>query len=88
MSYSRWSNSKWYTFWEADDVLEKEQEKFCICEIDENIIFTYKEISSNIDDCLKKVSKQSKCSDKELKELKTYMKRFKMDVDDEYKTNR
>lgn len=57
MSYSRWSNSAWYTFWSArgdnpESKLRNEQ-YFEVCSIK---CFTYKELITDIDGCLQQVS--------------------------------
>ncbi|MAG27702.1 hypothetical protein CMI47_19395 [Candidatus Pacearchaeota archaeon] len=54
MSYSRWSNSFWYTFWSGTDDAPLDA-KFEICDVARGQIFTYKELSEDIDSCLRLV---------------------------------
>jgi hypothetical protein len=63
MSYSRWSNSTWYTFWTAfSERTEykfptqklKETQVFEICDFP-SLHFTYKEIAEGLDPVLEKV---------------------------------
>lgn len=56
MSYSRWSNSIWYTFWSScspNDIFKKDQ-IFEICDFD-GIQFSYEELKEDIEGCLQKV---------------------------------
>ncbi len=89
MSYSRWIQSRWYTFWCVQDELTENRDTaiFEICAV---ISFTAKELRNNKDECLKKVEKIenqnsiNKVSKQELNELRTYMDLFLSDVDKEY----
>lgn len=56
MSYSRWSNSIWYTFWSdnSPNHIFKKDQIFEICDLD-GIYFTYEELKEDIDGCLQKV---------------------------------
>lgn len=92
MSYSRWTNSRFYTYW--DGCLSKrgykESEVFTV---DLVMSFTYAELAENLEKCLDKVcewfrepnNKESEITILERKELMAYMQRFLKDVDDEYK---
>tara|TARA_Y100000310_G_scaffold211576_1_gene212323 strand:- start:38 stop:403 length:366 start_codon:yes stop_codon:yes gene_type:complete len=59
MSYSRWSNSFWYTFWAETDfgagAKNKEGEVFQICDLGHGMHFNYKELKESVDDCLQRV---------------------------------
>ena len=87
MSYSRWINSNFYTYWCSAKVYDKYDELFaCHTSIDGIHTFTYTEVTEFIEtphsqrDRIKNVE----LSDKELIEITGYMKRFIKDVDIEY----
>jgi len=61
MSYSRWSNSIWYTYWSASSGETKDEQIFCICDLSRPFNFTYKELKENIHRCLGVVIEESKC---------------------------
>jgi len=90
MSYSRWSHSRWYTYWSCRGGNTKETQMFSIC--GDNLDFTYKELKEDLEGCLAKVSQIQKMattgkkpSIKLLEELKGYMLKFIEDVEEEYK---
>lgn len=98
MSYSRWSNSRWYTYWASDSLAhiksdeyisdndKKNLQVFEICEvIEDDFRFTYIELTENMGKCLKKVKEVTKCTDTEIEELKKYMTRFCRDIKEEYR---
>lgn len=70
MSYSRWSNSEFYTYWSISNSSkeDKDTQVFHIC--GEELNFTYKQIKDDIDACCKGNS-----------ELKGYMQDFIKEVD-------
>jgi hypothetical protein len=94
MSYSRWLDSAWYTFWACYyNGPEKDKQLFEICPY---ATFTYREIKDDIDGCIKKLKrmmieqhqKQSifaahpdRFSEAEWEELKGYMQEFINDVE-------
>jgi|WetSurMetagenome_2_1015567.scaffolds.fasta_scaffold772176_2 hypothetical protein len=51
MSFSRWSNSLWYTYWESTSSLKRDEQTFTICGV---VSFTYKELKENLEVCLEK----------------------------------
>jgi hypothetical protein len=55
MSYSRWLNSIWYTFWCASSGDTKDEQVFYICDFRPSPQFTYKEIKEDIEDCIRRV---------------------------------
>lgn len=57
MAYSRWSNSRWYTYWLATEDKRKNKQKFEICDTLRNLRFTYKELKKDIEKCLDYVCK-------------------------------
>lgn len=78
MSYSRWFNSKWYTFWDVAKarIKIKDEQMFTICSVRS---FTYAELKKDLDWCVKVVDGDF--------ELKGYMKEFINDIenDEDYK---
>lgn len=75
MSYSRWGDSCWYTFWGSND------DKFQICGVPNSYGFSYEEIRDDVTKCIKKIktSEPDKYSDAEFIELKELMKEYEMD---------
>ena len=68
MSYSRWMDSRWYTYWDAGSGQTKDEQIFHICMEGS---FTYAELAKDVDACLDKVcaeaTKAERC------ELLSYM---------------
>lgn len=87
MSYSRWSNSYWYTFWAVSDDTTKEGQIFDICTI---ASFTYKELTENMDKCIERVREEVEDDMEEslIEELKGYMKQFIKDVDEDFNSRK
>jgi len=91
MSYSRWLNSRWYTYWsvnakEDDPIKYKKDQEF---NVDCTFTFTYKDITKpfGVMLCINKIKKYEKEEDcqrlttqDEYKELIGYMKQFIRDV--------
>lgn len=82
MSYSRWTNSTWYTYWASSDSKKRDDQIFEIC-IDGR--FTYNQLKSDIKGCLQIIANNPEAKVKpdqlELDELEIYMKRFIRDVE-------
>lgn len=86
MSYSRWSNSSWYTYYCASESLERDEQLFDVCAIK---AFTYRDLKDNLQGCLDGL-KADQCKDatqKELEELKGYMLEFIDDVESNVEIN-
>lgn len=88
MSYSRWSNSRWYTFWKTQsEPTNHNNAQFCVCEPEEETIFLAAEIRKNVDACIARL-KDSRpghdASQDELQELRGYMLEFLADIDARY----
>ena len=87
MSYSRWSNSRWYTFWCSTASSKREDQIFNVdCQFD----FTYAELKRDRKGCLRKVrAKYGELEDWELdgvyNELDRYMEEFIKDVENDEK---
>ena len=87
MSYSRWINSDFYTYWCSSKVYDKQDELFaCHTSLEGQHMFTYTECKSFIKDPLtiRDRIKDVIVSDKDLDELTGYMSEFISDVDLSY----
>ncbi len=87
MSYSRWLDSKFYTYWAAhNNVYDKGDEVFIVHhDLTTYRGFTYSECKDMLGDILKIKGKMNFVdNDEEAKELQGYMERFIVDVDKEY----
>ena len=87
MSYSRWVNSKFYTYWASkNEVYDKGDEVFLVHhDLTSYRGFTYTECKGMIGDILKIKGKLNFIdNDLEAEELQGYMERFVADVDKEY----
>lgn len=80
MSYSRWSNSVWYTYYFASESLERDEQLFDVCAIK---MFTYRELKDNLQGCLDglKADQCQEATQEEMDELKGYMLEFIDDVE-------
>ena len=88
MSYSRWSNSSFYTYWCSSDAKCKEDELFDICGVK---MFIYSELNTDIEKCLKEIEEIGKkdnkipyTDDEIYIELRGYMNSFIANVTEEY----
>lgn len=96
MSYSRWGNSRWYTFWttmspEIKGLFPSKKVKngqlFEICDDPVHHI-SYGELTNKpINKTLSEIQLKYNCTNEELDELKGYLLAFKVDVDNEFKLN-
>ena len=85
MSYSRWINSSFYTYWCSSKVYDKQDELFaCHASMDGQHLFTYTECKEFIQDPQKILSRIKDLSPLELTELTGYMSEFISDVDLSY----
>ena len=89
MSYSRWINSDFYTYWCSSKVYDKQDELFaCHTSLDAmgERMFTYTECKEFIQDPQKILSriKEVEITSDELTELTGYMSQFISDVDLSY----
>ena len=89
MSYSKWLDSKFYTYWAASNtVYDKGDEVFLVHhDLTTYRGFTYTECKGMIDDTLKIKGKMNFVdNDEEAEELQKYIKQFIENVDNEYLT--
>ena len=87
MSYSRWINSQFYTYWCSSKVYDKHDELFaCHATLDGQHMFTYTECKEFIEEPFKLVSriKDVSLTDNDVKEIIGYMSEFISDVDLSY----
>ena len=86
MSYSRWTNSEFYTFWSGSGATKKEDEQFCcMFSLDSAPHFCYsevKEMIKNPDLMRHKITDD--LYPEHIEELLRYMKAFVKDVDIKY----
>ena len=86
MSYSRWTNSEFYTFWSGSGATKKEDEEFCcMFSLDSATQFCYsevKEMIKNTDLMRHKITDD--LYPEHIEELLRYMKAFVKDVDIKY----
>ena len=85
MSYSRWGNSCWYTFYCDGHIPKKENQVMaCWYGLDQCIDWTYVEILELLADSPnQKICQRYGCSIDEADELISYMKEFSADVETE-----
>ena len=55
MSYSRWSNSFWYTYWSSESGETRDEQVFEICDLACPLSFTYAELKGDLTSCLQVV---------------------------------
>ena len=87
MSYSRWINSSFYTYWCSSKVYDKYDELFaCHTSLDGQHMFTYTECKEFIEEPFELVSrvKDVSLTDDDVKELAGYLSEFILDVDLSY----
>ena len=87
-SYSEWSTSKYYTYWNKVSVYNKEDEIFiCHTDIKRYYGFTYTECKKFVDDPISVKGRINEIDDNEqAEELQGYMKEFIKDVDFRYES--
>ena len=79
MSYSRWSNSRFYTYYLAEDTWHKDGQRFDISGV---ACFCYADLKNDIEGCLKKVRGiDPEATETQIEELRGYMKSFMYDVE-------
>jgi hypothetical protein len=54
MSYSRWSNSLWYSFYACSYSYERDEQTFEVCGVKS---FPYKDLKNNLEQCLIEIKK-------------------------------
>ena len=79
MSYSRWGDSRWYTYWAASPPGGRDNQIFEICGV---TTFIYKDLKSSMDLCLNRIREiDINATEEEIQELKEYMNDFIAAVD-------
>ena len=86
MSYSRWIESDFYTFWCGSKAKKREDEQFCcMYSLDNSPMFGYNDVKEMIKDpnlMYEKIKKD--LTEDQVFELLAYMMRFVADVDRHY----
>lgn len=87
MSYSRWSNSRWYTYWRTWGFSCKENQVF---EVAGEQMFTYTQLKLEMKKCLDDIERSNfyrgdPVTKEERRELRRYMRQFIKDVEKEFK---
>ena len=88
MSYSRWINSCFYTYWCSSKAERKEDELFaCHVDLESQTMITYEECKKIEDSLISIKGKINQIEDdEEATELQEYIKQFIKDVDHKYLT--
>ena len=88
MSYSRWVNSCFYTYWCSSKAERKEDELFaCHVDLESQTMITYEECKKIEDSLISIKGKINQIEDdEEATELQEYIKQFIKDVDHKYLT--
>ena len=86
MSYSRWSNSRWYIYWSSGESGEdKEEQVLSINDVGGYIFeFSYKELKDSKEEIFKKIGDEVGVNLQELLKLKEGVNKFMKSVDEEY----
>jgi hypothetical protein len=85
MDYCSWSKCDYKISWNYDSEKIKEEQILEIDTLEDSLEITFKEILFNCKDSTDKVLKFLECSEKDSIKVKSYLKRFKLDVDDEFR---
>ena len=88
MSYSKWNNSKFYTYWHSANVYDKGDELFSShINLKRNYMFTYTECKNMIDNGMAVKGRINEIvGDEDVTELQGYMREFIKEVDGEYES--
>jgi hypothetical protein len=79
MAYSRWSTSRWYSYYSTSSGQGINSQALEICSV---ASFTYEELKYKIDSCINRVQKEDpEATKKEIEELKGYIQEFIADVE-------
>ena len=87
MSYSRFSNSVWYTYHLATDKHQKNEQVFRVFDIAD---FKYPELKKSVEKCLERIAKielpgGGLPTERQLQELGRYMKKFLDEIEEDYR---
>jgi len=85
MSYSRWCDSRWFTYWDVSSGSAPEEQLFTVEMVAQ---FSYPQLKQDLEKCILLVrDKETDATPKELKELKALMTKFIRDVEREQRIN-
>jgi len=83
MSYSRWSYSVWYSFWNGNDAETKEEQIMSLWfSLDKTIDWTYSDL---LNVTAEDIQRRYNCEIEDAQEAMDYVNRFIKDVDMEFK---
>ena len=87
MSYSRWGDSYWYTFWDATG--DSKKKKYQLLNVDCEFIFTYQQIKYFPNACIAFIKQSLSGKEREpiqadIDELLCIFKEFVSDMDTEF----
>ena len=87
MSYSRWSFSVWYSFWNGANSGKSKYDQIMILlySMDKTIDWTYPEL---LDVTAEDIQRRYNCEIEDAEESMTYINRFIKDVNEEYESVR
>lgn len=89
MAYSRWSNSRWHTIWSGGQHPAKNKQVFEVCEIKR---FEYAVVKKDPAACAEScrdipneaIEDYTTATDKQVRELERYMRKWLSEVDEHY----
>ena len=89
MSYSRWSNSSWYTFWNVSGGNTRETQLFSAWySLDGCVDWTFEEVARlfthSPDTIINLLENKYGCSGDEANELQEYMQQWRSDVNQKF----
>ena len=87
MSYSRWSFSVWYSFWNASSSGKKKNDQVLSLwfSMDKTIDWVYTDL---LDVTAKDIQRRYNCEIEDAEEAMTYVNEFIKDVDKEYESEK
>lgn len=83
MSYSRWSDSNWYSFYNSGTTeLKRDDQALSLWHVSETKTFTYKELMHMGEGKLRSLYPEA--TDEDIDEVLVIIDRFKRDVNDDF----
>ena len=85
MDYCSWSKNNYKISWNYDSQKIKEEQLLEINTLDDTLEITFKDILFNCRESVDRINRFLDLSDQDIVKVKSYVKRFKLDVDDEFR---
>lgn len=85
MDYCSWSKNNYKISWNYDSSKIKEEQILEINNLEDTLEVSFKEILFNCRESLERINTFLESSDQDAIKVKSYVKRFKLDVDDEFR---